>query len=330
MMVGKIMAGPGLAFLGVTVGGAVLSQVLFQSATAFVPSRSFGVTTEIMCGRRFHQAIDVVSFAGSTRSTDNTKFKSSGRDIFDIFDDDSDNDEPTDLINTPTPSSSPTIKSSPMKSSTVPPSPTPLPPQPMSDDMDTDVDDSEFEDHIPQLNIVNLVGRTTWTPEPRYFDDGKVVVNVGLAVTRKYHPLERRVKNIKYGQEETDYFTLEVWGRDAEFMAKYISKGARIGVSGSLVIDQYLSKATNELVTKPKVLVKEFDVLESKAEADRRKQNSSGGGAYYSGNNSGGGGGGGGYNSNKYSSGNKTPASDSYGMDDQDSPSSAGSGGFFD
>lgn len=98
--------------------------------------------------------------------------------------------------------------------------------------------DSVFEDHIPQLNIVTLVGRVGGTPEPRYFDDGKVVVNVNLAVKRKYHPMERKVRNIQYGQEETDWFTLEVWGRDAEYMSKFVSKGARIGITGSLIIDR--------------------------------------------------------------------------------------------
>ena len=98
--------------------------------------------------------------------------------------------------------------------------------------------DSVFEDHIPQLNIVTLVGRVGSAPEPRYFDDGKVVLNVSLAVKRKYHPLERKVRNIKYGEEETDWFALEVWGRDAEYMGKYVSKGARIGITGSLIIDR--------------------------------------------------------------------------------------------
>lgn len=46
------------------------------------------------------------------------------------------------------------------------------------------------------------------------------MVNVSLAVTRKYHPLERKVRSIQYGSEETDWFPLEIWGRDAEYCAK--------------------------------------------------------------------------------------------------------------
>ena len=72
----------------------------------------------------------------------------------------------------------------------------------------------------------------------RYFDDGKVVLNLSLACQRKYHPLERKVRNLKYGEEETDWWPLELWGRDAEFVSKYVSKGARIGVTGSLTMDR--------------------------------------------------------------------------------------------
>lgn len=81
-------------------------------------------------------------------------------------------------------------------------------------------DYGDFGDSIPKLNSVTLVGRIGQTPNPRYFDNGNVVVNVSLAVTRKYHPLERKVRSIPYGQEETDWFPLEIWGRDAEYCAK--------------------------------------------------------------------------------------------------------------
>lgn len=58
-----------------------------------------------------------------------------------------------------------------------------------------------FDEHLPKLNTVTLVGRVGNDPEPRYFDDGKVVLNLSLACTRKYHPLERKVRNIRSGEE---------------------------------------------------------------------------------------------------------------------------------
>jgi len=163
---------------------------------------------------------------------------------------------------------------------TLPPS---QPQQPRGPITSATGEDFEFEDHIPQMNIVTLVGRVGATPDPRYFDDGKVVVNVGLAVKRKYHPLERKALNIKYGEEETDWFTLEIWGRDAEYASKFVTKGARVGVTGSLIIDCWIDKATNEERSKPKILVRELDILESRAEAELRQNNSQqrqGGGGY--------------------------------------------------
>lgn len=169
----------------------------------------------------------------------------------------------------------------------------------------------EFEEHLPKINSVTLVGRIGQNPEPRYFDDGKVVLRLGLAVKRKYHPLERQVKNIKYGEEETDWFNLELWGRDAEYAAKYVTKGARVGVTGSVNVDSWTDRMTGEEKTSVKIVVKQLDILETRAEAELRQGKQAGGiNRSY------------GYDSD-YRYGNNDSARD-------DGPSSGGSGGFFD
>lgn len=43
---------------------------------------------------------------------------------------------------------------------------------------------------IPRLNSVFLTGYLGQDPKPKYFDNGKVVLNLSLAVKREYHPLE--------------------------------------------------------------------------------------------------------------------------------------------
>jgi single-strand DNA-binding protein len=95
-----------------------------------------------------------------------------------------------------------------------------------------------FDESMPICNQVVLVGRIGMVPEPRYLPDGKVVLNVGLAVKRQYNSYERIALGVNYGEEETDWFTLQLWGKDAEFMAQYVTKGARVGVSGSLFIER--------------------------------------------------------------------------------------------
>ena len=166
------------------------------------------------------------------------------------------------------------------------------------------LEETEFEAFIPKINSVTLVGRIGQDPEPRYFDDGKVVLRLSLAVKRKYHPLERAARNIAYGDEETDWFNLELWGRDAEYAGRYVTKGARVGITGSLNVDTWSDKATGEPRKSTKIIVKHLDILESRAEAELRQGNR---GTYQN------------YNRNN----------DDEGDDNGDGPSSAGSGGFF-
>ena len=83
-------------------------------------------------------------------------------------------------------------------------------------------------------------------------------------------------------------------------MTKYVDKGARVGVIGQLQVDTWNDKETGEARNRAKIVVRDFDLLESRAEADLRRK--------------------GGRRS--FSRGDE---------DDEDfNPSKAGSGGFFD
>lgn len=68
----------------------------------------------------------------------------------------------------------------------------------------------------------------------------------------------------------------ELWGQTAEYVSKYIDKGARVGVVGTLQIDEWSDSETGQKRNKAKVIVREFDLLETKAEADLRRQNTRG------------------------------------------------------
>jgi Single-strand binding protein family len=71
----------------------------------------------------------------------------------------------------------------------------------------------EWDEKIARFNTVHLTGRIGATPEAKYFDDGKVVVNVNLATKRKYNVNERKAFDIKSGDEATDWYGLEIWVR---------------------------------------------------------------------------------------------------------------------
>lgn len=204
------------------------------------------------------------------------------------------------------------------------------------DEEEEDDDDSEddfllslFDDYIPKLNVVTLSGRVGQDPEPRYFDDGKVVLNLSLAVKRKYHPLERQALDSSE-LDETDWFQLEFWGRDAEYAANYLSKGCRVGVTGSLEVNHWQDRKTGEARSSNRILCRHLDILESRAERELRENGERGGSNYSSRGGNVGYGGGGGGGSRSGTGGSRSGTGGSFFDDDESDTASAGSGGFFD
>lgn len=72
------------------------------------------------------------------------------------------------------------------------------------------------------VNAVMLVGRAGRDPEMRYFESGRVKTTFSLAVNR---PTK---------EKETDWFDIELWGRQAEVAGEYVRKGSLIGIEGRL------------------------------------------------------------------------------------------------
>jgi single-strand DNA-binding protein len=144
----------------------------------------------------------------------------------------------------------------------------------MDEELDATLGD--WDDKVARFNTIHVSGRVGNDPEPRYFDDGKVVVNINLASARKYVIQERLCRDIKYGEEETDWYGLEIWGQTAEFVSKYVDKGMRISVIGTLQIDEWSDPETGEMRCKAKVIVREVDLLESRVETEQRRSKRSG------------------------------------------------------
>ncbi|CAN0382685.1 unnamed protein product, partial [Ectocarpus sp. 8 AP-2014] len=130
-----------------------------------------------------------------------------------------------------------------------------------------------FDEGVPRLNMVFLTGYLGQDPKPKYFDSGRVVLNLSLAVKREYHPLERKALGIVQGEEETDWFQLEMWNRDAEYAAKVCKKGGRVGVTGGLSLQSWIDREGNDRTT-VKILVQNLEVLDSRAEQAMRSDRS--------------------------------------------------------
>jgi single-strand DNA-binding protein len=134
------------------------------------------------------------------------------------------------------------------------------------------MDEMDWDESIPTLNHVYLVGRIGSKPEARYFGpNNTIVVTTSLALPRYYAYVEREDQNIEYGKEETDWYKLEIWNNVAEFVMKFVDKGTRVGIMGSLDTDFFPTKNDNKLGKILKIRVQDLDILESKTESEARK-----------------------------------------------------------
>lgn len=77
------------------------------------------------------------------------------------------------------------------------------------------------------MNEVILTGNLAAEPETRKMPDGTVRCAFRLAVQRDY-------KNSQTGERDADFITIVTWRQLAEVCGKYLRKGRKIGVAGSL------------------------------------------------------------------------------------------------
>ena len=82
------------------------------------------------------------------------------------------------------------------------------------------------------MNTVNLMGRLTRDPETRYSQSAEPI-----AVTRISVAVNRRFK--KDGEPEADFINCVSFGKTAEFISKYFTKGKMIGIVGSIVTNSW-------------------------------------------------------------------------------------------
>jgi single-strand DNA-binding protein len=81
---------------------------------------------------------------------------------------------------------------------------------------------------MASLNKVFLIGNLTRDPELRYTPSGLAVVNLRLAVNRRYK--DKNGEN----KEETCFLTVTAWDKQAEVCNQYLQKGRPIFVEGRL------------------------------------------------------------------------------------------------
>lgn len=81
------------------------------------------------------------------------------------------------------------------------------------------------------MNSVALVGNLTKDPEIRETINGNKSCNFTVACRRRF-------KNAS-GEYESDFINCVAWRQTAEIVAKYFSKGSKIGLTGSIQTRTY-------------------------------------------------------------------------------------------
>ena len=100
------------------------------------------------------------------------------------------------------------------------------------------------------MNKLTIIGNLVRDPDLRTTTSGKNVCSFTVAVNRR-----RKVE----GQPEADFFKVTVWEDRADLCAKYLEKGKKVAVVGSVSVSTYTA---NDGTTKAVLEVRDVSEIE--------------------------------------------------------------------
>lgn len=80
---------------------------------------------------------------------------------------------------------------------------------------------------MSNLNRFQFIGNLTKDASLRYINDNKAVVNFDIAVDSSFKKDDKIVESV-------DFFRITAWGKTAENAGKYLGKGSKVFVEGSI------------------------------------------------------------------------------------------------
>ncbi len=107
------------------------------------------------------------------------------------------------------------------------------------------------------MNKVILMGRMVRDPEVRYTQGNNTAVcSFSLAVNRRFK---------QEGQPDADFINIVAWGKTAEFVSKYFTKGQQVAVIGRIQTRNYDDKEGKKVYV-TEVIAEETYFADSKKE----------------------------------------------------------------
>ena len=104
------------------------------------------------------------------------------------------------------------------------------------------------------LNNIMLIGRLTKDPESKYLPSGSAVVEFSIA--NNYYVSSKN-------SNEVNYFDVVAFGKMAETVAKYLTKGKQVAISGTLRQDRWQDKDTNTPRSRIRIIMQSMQMLGS-------------------------------------------------------------------
>ncbi len=115
---------------------------------------------------------------------------------------------------------------------------------------------------MPNYNKVILMGNLTRDPELRYTPSGQAVTDISLAINRRTKTPEGERR------ESVTYVEVTAWGKQAELINEYFSKGQAIFVEGRLSLDQWTAQ-DGQRRSKLRVVMEKLEFLGQRSGAPR-------------------------------------------------------------
>jgi single-strand DNA-binding protein len=106
------------------------------------------------------------------------------------------------------------------------------------------------------MNKAILIGRLVRDPDVRYTQDQKAVARYTLAVDRKYK---------KDGEQSADFISCVAFGKNGEFVEKYLHQGTKIAVEGRIQTGSYTKQDGTKVYTTD-IVVDAHEFVEKKSD----------------------------------------------------------------
>lgn len=107
------------------------------------------------------------------------------------------------------------------------------------------------------MNKVFLIGNLTRDPELTTTNSGISVCKMSIAVSRRFTSSD--------GTRETDFFNVTAWRAVAENCSKFLKKGSKVAVCGSLQTRNYEQDGVKKYITD--IVADEVEFLSTKSDS---------------------------------------------------------------